>query len=238
MMHPVDLRLVQFGHVLCRNGADLDLAQAALFLAEPEYPGLDIVRYTQQLDVLAGQVRSALVAETRPQYQALTVLRVLAQNGFHNEPCDYDDPQACFLNHVMDVKHGLPLLLGIIAIEVARRCGVPLQGVAFPGQFLLCTEGSSNRHFFYFDPATFRSLSAEDLQTLLHRSTGKKRPLQRRDLAHADKYTILARLLSHLRSLYLRQDDYPRFEFAAVRLRLLENHVPALAGEQSTQLVH
>ncbi|HEX2658467.1 MAG TPA: hypothetical protein VHU40_09350, partial [Polyangia bacterium] len=39
-----------FSHLVSRPEADLDLARAALLIAEPEYPGLDVGQYVEKLD--------------------------------------------------------------------------------------------------------------------------------------------------------------------------------------------
>ena len=51
-----------FAHVACRPEPELDLGQAALMLAEPEYPALDIAAYLRALDGLATRAQGALGA--------------------------------------------------------------------------------------------------------------------------------------------------------------------------------
>ena len=38
---------------------------------------------------------------------------------------------------MLDRKLGIPISLGVIQMELARRMGVPLEGVSFPGHFLV-----------------------------------------------------------------------------------------------------
>ena len=47
-----------------------------------------------------------------------------------------DDPRNSYLNDVLDRKMGIPITLSLVYQEVARRCGLPVVGVGFPGHFL------------------------------------------------------------------------------------------------------
>src|SRR5437764_3337849 len=49
-----------FVALIAANDADIDLAQAALLIANEEYPDLDIAHYIAQLDSLAERVREML----------------------------------------------------------------------------------------------------------------------------------------------------------------------------------
>ncbi|MFO0573768.1 MAG: transglutaminase-like domain-containing protein [Polyangia bacterium] len=137
-----------FAHLCCRPDDELDLGSAALCIAEPEYPDLDIARYLQALDTLAERVRPAVLgaaagggqAAGDPVQRGLAVVRELVERlGFRGNTEAYDDPRNSFLNEVLDRRLGIPITLSVVAMEVARRLGVPLYGVSFPGHFLLRT---------------------------------------------------------------------------------------------------
>jgi hypothetical protein len=59
-MDEADLSL--FAHVVGRPDAHVDLAQAALMIAEGEYPNLDIPTYITALDRFAARARRALAS--------------------------------------------------------------------------------------------------------------------------------------------------------------------------------
>lgn len=132
-----------FAHLCCRPDDELDLGSAALCIAEPEYPDLDIARYLQALDALAERVRPVLsgpAVSGDPAQRGLAVVRELVERiGFRGNTEAYDDPRNSFLNEVLDRRLGIPITLSVVAMEVARRLGVPLFGVSFPGHFLLRT---------------------------------------------------------------------------------------------------
>ena len=58
----------------------------------------------------------------------------LGYAGNHDE---YYDPRNSYLNEVFERRLGNPISLAMVQIEVARRLGVPLDGVSFPGHFLV-----------------------------------------------------------------------------------------------------
>ena len=49
----------------------------------------------------------------------------------------YEDPRNSFLNEVLDRRTGIPITLALVYMEVARRAGLQVEGINFPGHFLL-----------------------------------------------------------------------------------------------------
>lgn len=233
-----DLRLLLFSHVVCRPESELDLGQAALLIAEPEYPDLDIAHYLGQLDLLAARLSAQLSTTATSGERAQQLIELLCEDGFRCDPGDYDDPQASFLNYVLDERHGLPILLSVVALEVARRCAVPLSGVAFPGHFLLRGESEKGAPPLLFDPTTGEALEHADLHALIVRATGKQRQIHKSDIEPAPRHAILARMLGNLRNIYLRHSDVPRLQLAAERLRLLDTHLPTSQGRPRPSQFH
>jgi regulator of sirC expression with transglutaminase-like and TPR domain len=45
----------------------------------------------------------------------------------------YEDPRNSFLNEVLERRTGIPITLALLYMEVARRAGLPVEGVNFPG---------------------------------------------------------------------------------------------------------
>src|SRR5262245_1858630 len=134
-MGSADLAL--FAHVVGRPEDEINLAQVALLIAEPEYPDLDIPHYLGLLDILGGQARGALEG----MEQGLEAARRLCEVfygvlGFRGNASDYYDPRNSFLNEVLDRRTGIPITLGLVLSEVARRAGLTVEGISFPGHFL------------------------------------------------------------------------------------------------------
>jgi len=215
-MEAADLSL--FAHIVNR-ATSRDLAQAALMVAEAEYPGLDIARYIEMLDTLATRVREAITAAPRTPQMA-TVLHVLYEElGFRGNAADYYDPKNSFLNDVLENRRGIPITLAIVLVEICRRVGVDAQGVSFPGHFLVRSSVAGGA--MIIDPFDGRPLDAEDLQLLYARATNDEGPIDPRLLEPASTRQVLLRMLNNLRSIYEGRGDQARLRAVLQRMALL-----------------
>src|SRR5205085_8407373 len=119
-------------------------------IARVEYPRLDAGPYLDQLDALGREAKrrvsdaSAAGADTPPLVDPERYVRVLALNEylftelrFVGNEVQYEDPRNSFLNEVLDRRTGIPITLALLYMEVARRAGLHVQGINFPGHFLL-----------------------------------------------------------------------------------------------------
>ena len=118
-----------------------ELASAALFIAKLEYPKLDTSRYLAKLDEMGATAaeRIAAFGETVDPMSRITEISsyLFKQEGFTGNQNNYEDLRNSFLNEVLDRRTGIPISLSIVYIEVARRAGVEIHGINFPGHFLL-----------------------------------------------------------------------------------------------------
>ena len=57
--------------------------------------------------------------------------------GFIGNTDDYYDPRNSYLNEVIDRRRGIPITLSVLYMEIGRCIGLPLEGVSFPGHFLV-----------------------------------------------------------------------------------------------------
>ncbi len=120
----------------CRD-ADLPLWSAALLIARDEYPEIDNQALDRTLDDWCADLHSR-IGEPHT-LQALQVLNrfVFDEQGFAGDDDNYYDPRNSYLNEVMTRRLGNPISLAVVQLEMARRLGLPMQGVSFPGHFLL-----------------------------------------------------------------------------------------------------
>jgi regulator of sirC expression with transglutaminase-like and TPR domain len=125
------------------------LDEGALLVAEIGRPGLDHGPVISQLDALAAEVWEALGPDTRllrPEQtrRRRAVLRVLetlhevliVRHDLHGADDDYTNPRNSFLDQALSRRTGLPIVLSVILIEVARRLGVTLEGIGLPAHFM------------------------------------------------------------------------------------------------------
>lgn len=214
--------VAMFAHLVCRPEAELDLALAALTIAEPEYPGLDIAHYLQVLDELGQRARVRTFAVRDPAVQAITLVnQLLREEHFQGNVAHYADPKNSFLNEVLDRRLGIPITLALVMTEVARRAEVPLAGVSFPGHFLV-RGGPVEGPPTYVDPFTGRALAPRDLRELLRRMTGEVRDPTPGELQAVSKRAILTRMLNNLRNIYMASGDTRRLNLCLERIKVLE----------------
>lgn len=120
-----------FAHLVSRNDEDIDLAAAALLIAEREYPGLDVSAYLARLDELAARARG-LGGDVAAVKTVLFDEVGLTGNREH-----YYDARNSFLNDVLDRRVGIPITLSVVFLEVGWRIGLQVEGLGYPGHFLV-----------------------------------------------------------------------------------------------------
>ena len=196
---------------------DPDLAAPALLIARLGYPRLDPNPYLARLEAMgdAAADRLAVASRTAPRGAIDTLNQFLFEDqGFSGNTGDYDDPRNSFLNQVIDRRTGIPITLAVVYIEVARRAGIRVDGVNFPGHFLLrfpFGPENDHRNAVFVDPFHGGSILSEvDCRSLLRRHAGDSVDFDARLLAPATKQQILVRMLGNLKRLYVRMRSFPQ----------------------------
>src|SRR5262249_12346225 len=130
------------------------------------------------------------------------------------------DAKNSYLNDVLDRRTGLPITLSIVAMAVGRRAGMDVQGVGLPGHFITKAIGAGRTIFF--DPFHGgRRLTAEECGQLVEQVTGKPFRATPEALEVAPLGWIIVRLLTNLKGVYLKTEDYARLIRITERLRQL-----------------
>ena len=205
---------------------DPDLAVAALMIARVAYPNLDPAPYLKQLDALgreaAGRVSQATLSgiDVPPQVDPDTFAQVHALNEFLfddlrfvGNDLHYGDPRNSFLNDVLDRRTGIPITLALVYMEVARRAGVAVEGINFPGHFLLRCRARRETPYardLIIDAHHRGALLTDAMcRELLHKHTDVA-VWDDLLLAHATKRQILVRMLMNLKRVYLGMYSFPQ----------------------------
>ena len=204
----------------------MDLARAALLVAQEEYPQLSVDLYLARLDQVAEEVKDRLANETAPLVVLDEVIQTLyGRRKLRGNRDAYYDPRNSFLNDVLDRGVGIPLTLGIVVLEVGWRLGLPLEGVNFPGHFLVRFAGSEVR--LLIDPFDQGKIRFEDeAQQLLDQGYGGMVPMRSTFLRPASKRDMLTRLLTNLKSIYGKIGDDRRALAVVERLLMIRPTAP------------
>ncbi len=212
-------------HIAQLPDEQIPLLHACLVIARDEYPRLDVDLYEAQLQQHVDELTPRIAANADTRLQLAELNRYLFQElGFSGNQQDYYDPRNSYINDVFDRRLGIPISLGIIQIELARRLGLPLEGVSFPGHFLvrLPMEGG----LLVLDPYhQGRSIDAEELKLRARPHMGGSAIDDQQllsILAPAGHREILVRMLRNLKSLYSEREAWDKALRCADRLVRLD----------------
>jgi regulator of sirC expression with transglutaminase-like and TPR domain len=212
----------EFRQAVERGADKIDLARAALTIALSDYPNLDITGYLGRIDELAVEVTGRCSAGAGAAQQLAALNEVLfSRHGFRGNSEDYYDPKNSFLNEVLDRRTGIPITLSILYIEVAQRVGLPLEGVGFPGHFLVrYGRTGSTVVIDPFDRGTLKSRA--DLTEMLAKLFGRPVELTADCLRRCDKKEILRRMLGNLKAIYDKNSDLAKLLSVLDRIVILD----------------
>ena len=113
----------------------LDLLMLAL---AAEFRDVDADRALAALDALGAELAEAVAGtDGSPHAQVRAVGELLGGvHGFAGDGERYDHPDNSMLDVVLVRRRGLPILLSVVYVEVARRASVALSGVGLHGHFV------------------------------------------------------------------------------------------------------
>jgi len=211
---------------LVHSDGDFALFEAAVSLAQDEYPDTDVQTVLGEVDQLLARVKRRLAADA-PPIQRLRVLNRFFYDdlGFGGNLNNYYDPDNSFPSVLLRTRRGIPISLAVVWMELAQGLGLEVYGVGFPGHFLVKVMLPIGQAVI--EPLTGRSLSREELSEMLE-------PYRKRSglvdafeaplglyLQSATPREILARMLRNLKEIYKSQDDSPRLLAVQERLVVL-----------------
>lgn len=202
------------------------LLEAAIAVAQDEYPGLDPLAVLADIDRLGQRLRARLPADAAPLHRLRTLNRYFfGELGFAGNVNDYYDRRNSYLNDVLATRRGIPITLALLYIELASQAGLTARGVSFPGHFLVKLRMPKGE--VVIDPFSGRSLSREDLDERLapyrqrHGLTGDFETPLGLFLQASPARDVLARLLRNLKEIHRSAEDWPRALAVQQRLVLL-----------------
>jgi regulator of sirC expression with transglutaminase-like and TPR domain len=215
---------VRFAGLAAERDEHINVAEAALVIAQEEYPQLDVPAYLARLDDLAAEAGLDLRADMPPAEQVARLNHFLfVVHGFAGNSEHYYDPRNSFLNDVLDRRTGIPITLSLVYSEVAQRLALPIYGVSFPGHFLV-------RHVseppIIIDPFLGSVITTEECTQRLQGIYGAEARLDRRLMRPAQPREILVRLLSNLKQIYVERSDFLRALACVDRILLLVPDLP------------
>ena len=201
---------------LVRSDEHLPLLEAAASLAQDEYPELDVQQVLSDVDHLAARL-ARRVAEGAGAVDRLRALNQLffADLGFGGNVNDYYNPDNSYLHRVLHTRRGIPISLAVLWLELAQGLGLNVQGIGFPGHFLVQVTLDEGR--VVIDPFTGQSLGRGELRERIEEFHPQLPYTPSSDLPlalylrPASPRQILARMLRNLQDIHRTQEDWQRF---------------------------
>jgi regulator of sirC expression with transglutaminase-like and TPR domain len=194
-------------HIGTQPDEDIDLAEAALALAALDHPDVSLQRYRDHLSLLATQVGELNPPDADTLEGRVTALQdvLVGRHGYEGDTLTYDDIQNANMMQVIDRKKGLPVALGILFIQTARAQGWAINGLNFPGHFLVRLEYAGER--VILDPFNQgQSRSVMELRDLLKVAAGADAELTPEYYATVGNRDILLRLQNNLKLRFMKAD--------------------------------
>jgi regulator of sirC expression with transglutaminase-like and TPR domain len=211
---------------LVQSDDNFALFEAAVSLAQDEYPELDVQSVLAEVDALLERIRRRLPADAG-QLQKLRGLnqfffRDLNFGGNHN---NFYDPENSFIPVLLRTRRGIPISLAILWMELAQGLNLSVSGIGFPGHFMLKINLPMGQAVI--DPLNGQSLSREELSERLEPFRQRHEPGEDMDtplglyLQSTPPRDIIARMLHNLKEIYRTQEDWPRMLAVQERLVVL-----------------
>ncbi len=212
-----------------QEDAEINLGETALALALIFLPGINPDRYRNHLKKLGDHVAEEFAARLRQKDEDTLSLRVATlrkiiheSHGYKGDTETYDDIQNASLIRVIERRKGLPIALGILYITFARRMGWPIEGLNFPGHFLIRMEKDGER--IILDPFQGgKEMNAAELRSLLKSIAGKHAELSHNFYNPVGNRDMLIRLENNLKKRLIETEEYAQ---AIIVLEAMEALAP------------
>lgn len=217
--HPARQRFLA---VLRRRTPELNLAEAALCIAWEDRGSGDPDASLREIDLIAASAQVRLAGEAHtPTIISLLNSYLFEDLGFRGNTWHQNDPANSYIDHVLQTRAGLPITLAVVYLEVGWRIGLPVQGLALPGHFIV--HYAAPEQSFFIDPFNRGRLwSYDECESQVRSFYGNAAPeIMRQLLAAPSRQAILARMLRNLKNAYLERDDFRRSLAAVDRIMLV-----------------
>lgn len=209
---------------LVQSDAEFPLLEAAVSLAQDEYPELDVQQVLGEVDQLLARLKHRLPADAGPLQKLRAVNQFFFRDlSFTGNINHYYDPDNSYVSVILRTRRAIPITLAVLWMELAQGLGLAARGVGFPGHFMLKVNLPNGQ--VVIDPVSGQSLSREALAELLEPFRHSSGLLDEFEvplglyLQVASPRDIIARMLRNLKEIHKTQEDWPRL--IAVQDRLI-----------------
>ena len=217
---------LEYFSALVHADEDFPLLEAAISLAQDEYPELSVQQVLSDVDQLLARLLRRLSADAGPLQRLRTLNQFMYRDlNFAGNFNHFNDPDNSYVHIVLETRLAIPISLAVIWLELAQGIGLAARGISFPGHFLVKVNLSEGQ--VVINPLTGQSLSREDLSERLEPYRQLSGQLDEQEaplglyLQPAQPREIIARMLHNLKELHAAQEDWTRLIAVLDRLIVL-----------------
>jgi regulator of sirC expression with transglutaminase-like and TPR domain len=137
------LLVAEFQALASAPKSKFDLERGMTLVARIENPMVEHAAILKKLDALSDRVTDYLGGEQKlselPAREAVETLTfvLFIEERFAGNPANYDEPSNSSIDSLLTTHKGLPITLSHLMIAVGRRQGLPLEGLAIPGRYMV-----------------------------------------------------------------------------------------------------
>ena len=185
--HTVDLALVEHFKRLSQDS--LNELDAALLVAQVVDANLDRPRVRQQIKTLEDAARSQGTVDVEG------MLAMLRNQGFAQTSLTDVDPTHSSIDWLLQQHQGLPIVVAVLVVTLARGLGLLAEGVNYPGHFLVRIDDA------LIDPLALTVIDESSLQTIPGLTKNEM-------LSPASPVTMAFRMLNNLKAYYMSFENW------------------------------
>jgi regulator of sirC expression with transglutaminase-like and TPR domain len=197
--------------------SDARVEDAAIIIAKEANPAFNEDAVRRTLDNLGAEALIRRGLRSTSERDGLILADLLFDEcGFRGNQDDYYDPRNSYLDQLLETRVGIPISLSVLCMAVGHRAGMKVEGVGFPGHFLVRVGGANG---VYQDPFHEGDLlDGRALRRLAAKFLGAEMALHPSYLEPVDTHTITVRMLANLKTAHRRRGDYARAMLACDHL--------------------
>ncbi len=198
---------LEFKKLVVRQ-SDVDLTRVALEIARDAYPQLDPAETLDWIEQRAEELRPGMAARDERETLAALSACLADRHGLTGSPDAYEDPDASYLQKVIETGRGIPISLSVIYVAVAERLSLPLEGVSAPMHFL--TRWETSRGTLFLDAYSHgRVLTLPECVNWLGSLTKLTENQLLAALEPVGPRAIIVRMLNNLKVIHAKREDWP-----------------------------
>lgn len=194
---------------------EIDLAQTALLIAAIDQPETHLERYQTHLTKITECLHDKMSDRgVLPDAHDELMARIELINQTIRTNFDYDGDDGGHENidntsliQVIERRKGIPVALGIVYMHAARSLGWVMDGLNFPGHFLIRLDYQGQREIIdpFYDG---QLMNAARLRALVKTMIGPGAELNHDYYTPMENRSILLRLCNNRKTILIANDDF------------------------------